>query len=69
MQIRLLLFFYFDTQRRFVTMYVERVERCKVLLFQLRLLATTEQAGDSPTSNLRNRMNRVTQFLGISFLN
>ena len=41
------------------------VERCKVLLFQLRLLATTEQAGDSPTSNLRNRMNRVTQLSGI----
>ena len=66
-------FHFFGTNREFSSRVVKKrpmyVELTQVLLFQLRLLATTEQAGDSPTSNLRNRMNRVTQFLGISFLN
>ena len=45
------------------------IERTQVLLFQLRVLATIEQAGETPMSNLRNRLNRVAQISGISISN
>ena len=54
-----------DLQALFVAMYIKLTQ---VLLFLLRLLAQAAQPGDSPTSNLRNRTIRVTQFLGVSYL-